>query len=59
MIKASWIDRCTATLTTNAFTNVTAAANVPLNDDQVLKTTSSKTARHVQPVNFNNDDSIQ
>lgn len=59
MIKASWIDLCTATLPTNAFTYVTAAANVPLNDGQVLKTISGKTARHAQPGSFNNGGSIQ
>jgi hypothetical protein len=59
MINASWINLCTATLPINAFTNVTAAANVPLNDGQVLKTTGGKTARHVQPGSFNNGGSIQ
>ena len=59
MIKAPWINLCTAILLIIAFANVTTPANVPLNDDQVLKATDGKTARHVQPVNFNNDGSIQ
>ena len=59
MIKALWIGLCTAILPTNAFANVTTPTNVPLNDDQVLKTISGKTARHVQPGSFNNGGSIQ